>query len=133
MNRNVPPIPIPLVVSAAVALVGIFAYVAALLIEEEQREVEEALLAQSLALLQESRKRRARALGNGPRKKSYVVWDRDRACQCITEDFLGDVPRLNQDGFKRMFRVSRQKYDEIRNILCNSDPFFRDTMALHLN
>jgi hypothetical protein len=37
MNRNVPPIPMQLVVSVAVALVGIIAYVAALLIEEEQR------------------------------------------------------------------------------------------------
>jgi hypothetical protein len=100
MYCNVPPIPIPLVVSAAVALVGFFAYVAALLIEEEQREVEEALLAQSVALLQESMKRRARALGDGPQKNSYVVWDRDRAHQCITEDYLGDVPRFNQDGFK---------------------------------
>jgi hypothetical protein len=27
-----------------------------------------------------------------------------------------------------VFHVSRQKYDEIRNILCNSDLFFRDTM-----
>jgi hypothetical protein len=41
MNHNVPPIPTQLVVSAAVALAGIIAYVAALLIEEEQREVQE--------------------------------------------------------------------------------------------
>jgi hypothetical protein len=39
MNHNVSPIPTQLVVSAAVALAGIIAYVAALLIEEEQREV----------------------------------------------------------------------------------------------
>jgi hypothetical protein len=48
MNHNVPPIPTQLVVSAAVALAGSIAYVAALLIEEEQREVQESLLAQSL-------------------------------------------------------------------------------------
>ena len=117
-----------MVASAVVALVGIFAHIVALLVEEEQRELEEALLAHSLALLQESRKRRARTLGDGPRKKSYVVWDRDRARQCIAEDYLGNVPRFNHDGFKRVFRVSHQKYDEIHNILCNSDPFFSDTM-----
>jgi hypothetical protein len=66
MNHNAPPIPTQLVVSATVALAGIIAYVAALLIEEEQREVQESLLAQSLALLRESRKRRARAVGDGP-------------------------------------------------------------------
>jgi hypothetical protein len=27
-----------------------------------------------------------------------------------------------------MFRVSRQKYDELRSILCNSDPFFQDSI-----
>jgi hypothetical protein len=128
MNHNAPPIPTQLVVSATVALAGIIAYVAALLIEEEQREVQESLLAQSLALLRESRKRRARAVGDGPRKKSYIMWDRDRARECIMEDYLGNVPRFNDVGFKRMFRVSRQKYDELRSILCNSDPFFRDSI-----
>jgi hypothetical protein len=101
MHHNDPPFPLPLVVSAVVALVGIFVHIVALLIEEEQRELEEALLAHSLALLQESRKRRARTLGDGPRKKSFVVWDRDRdrARQCIVEDYLGNVPRFNHDGF----------------------------------
>jgi hypothetical protein len=123
MHCNDPPFPLPLVVSTVVASVGIFAHIVALLKEEEQRELEEALLAHSLALLQESRKRRARALGDSPRQKSYVVWDRDRAHQYIAEDYLGNVP-----GFKGVFHVSHQKYDEIHNILCNSDPFFRDTM-----
>ena len=116
MNHNAPPIPTQLVVSATVALAGIIAYVAALLIEEEQREVQESLLAQSLALLRESRKRRARAVGDGPRKKSYIMWNRDRARECIMEDYLGNVPRFNDAGFKRMFHVSRQKYDELRSI-----------------
>ena len=117
MHHNDPPFPLPLVASAVVALVGIFVHIVALLIEEEQRELEEALLAYSLALLRESRKRRARTLRDGPRKKSYVVWDRDRAHQCIAEDYLGNVPRFNHDGFKRVFRVSHQKYYEIRFFL----------------
>ena len=41
---------------------------------------------------------------------------------------LSNVPRFNDVGFKQMFSVSHQKYDKIRNILCNSDPFFRDTV-----
>ncbi len=56
------------------------------------------------------------------------MWDRARAHQCILEDYLGNVPRFNDVGFKQMFSVSHQKYDKIRNILCNSDPFFRDTV-----
>jgi hypothetical protein len=56
------------------------------------------------------------------------MWDRDRARECIMEDYLGNVPRFNDAGFKRMFHVSRQKYDELRSILCNPDPFFRDSI-----
>jgi hypothetical protein len=55
------------------------------------------------------------------------MWDRDRAHECI-KDYLGNVPRFNDAGFIRMFHVSRQKYDELRSILCNSDPFFRDSI-----
>jgi hypothetical protein len=40
------------------------------------------------------------------------MWDRDRARECIMEDYLGNVPRFNDAGFKRMFRVSLQKYDQ---------------------
>ena len=43
-----------------------------------------------------------------------IDWDRDRARQCIQEDYLGAVPRFNQDDFKRMFHVSRQNYEKIR-------------------
>ena len=107
MHHNDPPLPLPLVASAVVALVGIFVHIVALLVEEEQREVEETFLAHSLALQQESRKRRARALGDGPRNKSYVVWNRDRARQCIAEAYVGNVPRFNQDGFKRVFIPSK--------------------------
>ncbi len=40
---------------------------------------------------------------------------------------MGTVPKFNKDDFKRMFRISRNNYDRIRNVLCASDPFFRDS------
>jgi hypothetical protein len=41
------------------------------------------------------------------------------------DDYLGPVPKINEDGFKGMFHVSRQNYDMIRAKLCLSDPFFQ--------
>ncbi len=78
-------------------------------------------------MFREGRKRRGEATGDVAQKKSYINWDRDWAHQCIQEGYLGAVPRFNQDDFKRMFRVSRQNYEKIRNILCQSDCFFSDT------
>jgi hypothetical protein len=78
-------------------------------------------------MFREGRKRRGEVTGDVARKKKYINWDRDRARQCIQEDYLEPVPRFNQDDFMRMFRVSCQNYEKIRNILCQSDCFFSDT------
>jgi hypothetical protein len=74
------------------------------------------------------RKRGASPVDNNllPVKRRLVFWDRQRAEQCINDDYLGPSPRFSLDDFKRMFRVSRVMYNEIRNILCAADPFFRD-------
>ena len=61
-----------------------------------------------------------------PVKRCLVFWDCQRAEQCINDDYLGPSPRFSLDDFKRMFRVSRVMYNEIRYILCAADPFFRD-------
>ena len=92
-----------------------FACAVALVIEEEQREIEQSLLRDSLYMLWDSRKRKSdNAEGHLVTKRRYIQWDRDRAQQCIMEDYLGPVPKFNEDGFKRMFHVSRQNYDIIK-------------------
>ena len=127
MNRNPPPLPLPLIASIITLFVGVFVCAVALVIEEEQREIEQSLLRDSLYMLWDSRKRKSdNAEGHLVTKRRYIQWDRDRAQQCIMEDYLGPVPKFNEDGFKRMFRVSHQNYDIIRAKLCPSDTFFRD-------
>jgi hypothetical protein len=129
MDRNVPPpLPLPLIASLITFFVGVFAYAVALFVEEEQHEMELSLLRHSLSMLRDSRKRKpGNAEGNHATKRRYIQWDRARAHHCIMEDYLGAVPKFNEDGFKRMFRVSRRNYDMIRAKLCQLDPFFRDS------
>jgi hypothetical protein len=71
------------------------------------------------------RKRGASPVDNNllPVKRRLVFWDSQRAEQCINDDYLGPSPRFSLDDFKRMFRVSRVMYNEIRNILCAAVPF----------
>ena len=129
MDRNVPPpLPLPLIASLITLFVGVFAVAVALVIEVEQQEMEQLLLRHALSMLRDSRKRKFDdAEGHFITKRRYIQWDRDRAQQCIMDDYLGPVPKFNEDGFKRMFRVSRRNYDMIRAKLCLSDPFFRDS------
>lgn len=117
MTRNASPIPMPFIACTAALFLALFASILSLLIEEEEREQTEELLRDSIVMFREGRKRRGEDTGDVPQKKKYVNWDRDRARQCIQDDYLGPVPRFNQDDFKRMFRVSRHNYEKIRNIL----------------
>jgi hypothetical protein len=128
MDRDVPPpLPLPLIASLISLFVGVFACAVALVIEEEQREMEQLLLRHALSMLQDSRKRKSDdAEGHFVTKCRYIQWDRDRAQQCIMDDYLGPVPKFNKDGFKCMFCVTRRIYDMIHAKLCLSDPFFRD-------
>jgi hypothetical protein len=128
MNHNVTtPIPMPLLACTAALVFALVASITLILVEEEEQERMEELMRDSLMVFREGRKQRGEATGDVARKKSYINWDRDRARQCIQEDYLRAVPRFNQDDFKRMFRVSRQNYEKIRSILCQSDCFFSDT------
>jgi hypothetical protein len=129
MDRNVPPpLPLPLIASLITLFVGVFAFAVALVIEEEQWEMEQLLLRHALSMLRDSRKRKFDdAEGHFVMKCRYIQWDRDRAQQCIMDDYLGPVPKFNEDGFKRMFHVSHRNYDMIRAKLCLSDRFFRDS------
>jgi hypothetical protein len=117
-----------LIASLITLFVGVFAVAVSIVIEEEQREMEQLLLRHALSALRDGRKRKFdHAEGHFVTKRRYIEWDRDRAQQCIMDDYLGPVPKFNEDGFKRMFRVSRRNYDMIRAKLCLSDPFFRDS------
>ncbi len=130
MNRNdASDVCFPAVIAVATMLVALFSCVAMLVVEEEYNELCLKLLRETLVMIRESRRRKRRLGGDivdGPRKKSFIKWDRDRARQCIEEDYLGAVPRFCNDDFKRMFRISRANYDRLRAVLCAADPFFRD-------
>jgi hypothetical protein len=45
---------------------------------------------------------------------------------CIAKDYLGPNPSFGPDELKRIFRVSRQNYDGLRNYLCHVQTFFHD-------
>jgi hypothetical protein len=59
-----------------------------------------------------------------PVKRRIIFWDCQRGESCIQDDYLGPSPRFSLDDFKR--RVSGVMYNNVRNILCAADPFFRD-------
>jgi hypothetical protein len=65
-----------------------------ILLEEEEQEQMQELMRDSLMMFREGRKQRGEATGDVARKKSYINWDRDRARQCIQEDYLGAVGLL---------------------------------------
>jgi hypothetical protein len=112
------------------AFIGILLYAVAEVIEEEDAEFEALILEHARELLVNQRKRKRGGVGIR-RKRRYIVWDRTRALESISADYLGPLPRFNADEFKRMFRVSRANYERIRNALCRSDPFFRDSYDAH--
>jgi len=120
---------IPLLVAgAALAAVGL-ASAAAVVLEEEERNraviVSEAIKTGVMAL----RKRQGSSHHRSSvqkQKRHYIHWDRSRARSCIMADYLGSLPRFSPDDFKRIFRVSRSSYQELRNILCTENVFFRE-------
>jgi hypothetical protein len=132
MDRNVPlSLPFPLIASLITLLVGVLACAVELIVEEEQRDMELSLLRHSLSMLWDSRTRKKRKSKDAQdaflAKYRYIEWDRDRAKQYLMDDYLASMPNFNDDGFKRIFRVSHQTYDLIRAKLCLVDPFFRDS------
>jgi hypothetical protein len=117
-----------LAAGGALLLFGIASFVALIAEEEDAdnaRKVEILARGVTTALL---------TLHNGgdspddepPRKRRFILWDHDRAKRCIMADYLGEAPKFALDDFKRIFRVSRSSYDNIRNYLGRTDNFFRD-------
>jgi len=118
-----------LAASGALLLLGIASISAAMLEEEE----EAAAAAHRVLIVAEAVRdnlvatRRPPTIADDgpPQKKRYIKWDRGRARHCIMDDYLGDLPRFSLDDFKRFFRISRHRYEEIRSYLCRTDSFFQ--------
>ena len=128
MNRNQATSNLPIFIAAASFMAMLFSCMLYLVLDEEEEEWNRELLRQCLLMIRERHKRaRQQLLDDRPRKKLYITWDRERARQSIADDYLGPLPTFNKDGFKRMFRISRRNYENLRTLLCARDPFFRDT------
>ena len=59
-------------------------------------------------------------------RRRLICWDRERAEQCIRQDYLGECPKFGLDDFKRIFRVSRTSYDALKSLICQENKFFVD-------
>jgi len=59
-------------------------------------------------------------------RRHLICWDRERAEQCIRQDYLGECPKFGLADFKRIFRVSRTSYDALKSLICQEDKFFVD-------
>jgi hypothetical protein len=100
MDRDRSPLPVPLLASLVVTLLGMFVSVMVALLEEEMRQINESILRYTHSML-------------CPEEE----WDRFRAYNCIMEDDLGPIPRFNQDSFKRIFCVLQKNYDQIKQLV----------------
>ncbi len=117
--------------ASALLCIGLFSAAVSILLEEEEEQNRLVAAATEVipGTLLELRKRQGCSHEDDnmlPVKRKIIFWDRERAESSIQSDYLGPSPRFSMDDFKRMFRMSRVMYNDIRNILCATDPFFRD-------
>jgi hypothetical protein len=104
MGRNVPqPIPFPVVASLVALLFGVIACAVALVIEEEQHEFETSLIREVAIMIMDGRKRLGDTDEGAMPNRHNVEWDRGRARQSIMDDYLGEMPKFTEDGFKRKY------------------------------
>ena len=62
-----------------------------------------------------------RTLPRGEKKQ----WKYHQALHCIKRDYTGPIPQFNDKQFEVMFRVSRSRFDRLRNDIGNhGDPFY---------
>lgn len=59
-----------------------------------------------------------------PRKKKYIRYDRERAQQCVMQDYLGPTPIFDDRQFEQIFCITRSMYERIRCFCCSTDSFF---------
>jgi hypothetical protein len=118
---------VPLLAAAGAIVVAGLAAAVAVVVEEEEVDrlslAAEAITNSVLAL-----RKRQRPDNQEPVKRRFILWDRSRAGACIMADYLGILPRFCLDDFKRIFRVSRSTYEELKNIVCATNVFFRERL-----
>jgi len=121
---------VPLILAGSVSLFVFVIAAAAVPLEEEENITlvnEAARVTGSTLVALRSRKRHSIPDGDGRvTRRRVILWDRQRAQQCIEQDYLGPTPAFGLDDFKRVFRVSRSSYDVIKRCVCEMDLFFRD-------
>jgi len=121
---------VPLILAGSVSLFVFVIAAAAVPLEEEENITlvnEAARVTGSTLVALRSRKRHSIPDGDGRvTRRRVILWDRQRAQQCIEQDYLGPTPAFGLDDFKRIFRVSRSSYDVIKRCVCEMDLFFRD-------
>jgi hypothetical protein len=64
-------------------------------------------------------------------KRRLIIFDQERARECIVQDYLGLQPTFGSDDLKRIFRVSQTNYDLIHNYLGGVQSFFKDGCQVH--
>jgi hypothetical protein len=57
-----------------------------------------------------------------PRNKK-TRYDFEGAKYCINRDYLGPQPKFRCNAFRRMFRVTRTRFEKIAQGLCNTNTF----------
>ena len=125
----------PVIAAAAgtALIAGVLSVIAAMLDEEEAEKSSMEVIAMAAnvisATLMDGRSKRCGSNGNSDaiqkKARRVICWDHQRAKLCIDQYYLGPKPSFWPEDFKRMFRVSRRTYDNLRNYLCNVQPFFR--------
>ena len=122
---------LPLLVAAVVSLFVYVLAAASLALDEEECVSHIAEVAQGIgiAVVQNRWRKRHRRVDDDVvrvTRRRFICWDRERANQCIQQDYLGANPIFGLDDFKRIFRVSRSSYDALKSFLCLDDKFFID-------
>ena len=118
---------------AALAVTAVVAASAVALDEGElEEEVDKRVAEEKIDLLADAvgamrRIKRRCADGNGKKHKRY---DYGRAHRCIQQDYLGE-DALFGDKFERIFRITREMYDDIKRIASESDDFFKQRSLLN--
>lgn len=66
--------------------------------------------------------------GNAKKKRKYVKYDRKRAYECVTSDWMAPIPRFDDKQFERTFRIRRSMVDYIIGHLAREDTFWTQTI-----
>jgi len=68
-----------------------------------------------------------------PRAKRRL-FSRDRAQNCIMEDYLGPIPIFNDRQFEVMFRISKSRFERLRqDVAARKHPFYTPEIDMHGN